>query len=121
VSANFKFDVSDGEPVLVLESFFQTVNVGAAELDNFLTRNTDEVMMLLITGGFEVAMVLLKVCRLDEPLLAQEIESAVHGGKTDSVAALPGDLKDLVRAQMSGLLANDLQDSFTLPCKAAAG
>ena len=78
-SANFKFDVSDGEPVFVLECFPQSVNVGAAELDYFLTRNADEVMMLLITGSLEVAVVLLKVCRLDQALLAQEIECAVHG------------------------------------------
>ena len=91
-----------------MECFFETVNVGTAKLDNFVTRNTNEVMMFLITGSLEVTMVLLKVCRLDKPLLAQEIERTIHGGETDAVAALPGYLKDLIRAQMPGLFANDL-------------
>ena len=107
-TANFKFDVSDSEPVLVLESFFEAVDVGAAELDDFLARNADEVMMLLITGSLEVAMVLLKVGRLDEPLLAQEVEGAVNRGEADPVATLPGNLEDFIRAQMPGLFADDL-------------
>lgn len=92
----------------------------AAKLDDFLARNTDEMVVLLITGGFEVAMVLLEVRRFDEALLAQEFERAVDRGKTDAVAALPGDLKDLVSAQVSGLLADDLQDSLALSREAAA-
>lgn len=107
-SADFKFDVSDGEPVLVLECFFETVNVGAAELDDFLARNADEVMVLFVTGSLEVTMVLLKVSCFDKSLLAQEIERSVHGGETDAVAALPGYLKHFIRAQMPGLFADDL-------------
>ncbi len=120
-SADFKLDVADGEAVLVLECFFETVDVGAAELDHFLTRNADEVMVLLIAGSLEVAMVLLQVCRFDETLLAQEIKGAVHGGEADTVAALPGDLKDLIRAQMPGLFADDLQNRLALSREAASG
>ena len=93
----------------------------AAELDDFLTRNTDEMVMLSITGSFEVAMVLLEVRRFDEALFAQEIKRAVDRGETDAVAPLTGDLKDLIRAQMSRLLADDLQNSLTLPRETAAG
>ena len=76
--------------------------------------------MLSITGGFEVAMVLLQVRCLDEPLLAQEIKRAVHGRETDPMTALSCDLKYLIRSQVSGLLANDLQNGFTLSREAAA-
>lgn len=93
----------------------------AAELDDFLARNTDEMVMLLVAGGFEVSVVLLQVRRFDESLLAQEIERAIDRGETDTVAPLTGDLKDLIRAQVPGLLADYLQDSLTLPCEAAAG
>lgn len=79
------------------------------------------MVMFLVAGGLEVTMVLLQVRRFDQSLLAQEIERAVHRGKTDTVATLPGDLEDLVRAEMPGLLANDLQDSFTLAREAAPG
>ncbi len=92
----------------------------AAKLDDFLTRNTDEMVVFSITGSFEVAMVLLEVCRFDEALLAQEIERAVDRGETDTVTPLAGDLKDLIRAQVPRLLADDLQDSFTLPRETAA-
>ena len=107
--------------MLVLQRFLETLDMRAAELDDFLTGYTDEMVMLLIAGGFEVAMVLLEVRRFDEALLAQEIERAVDRGETDAVTALPGDLKDLIRAQVPGLLADNLQDRLTLPCKAAAG
>ena len=120
-AANFKFDVSDGEAVLVLERFFEAVNMGTAELDDFLAGNADEVMVLLIAGSLKVTMVLLQVCRLDEPLLAQEVKCAVHGGEADAVAALPGYLKDLVRAQMPGLFADDLQYRLALSREAASG
>ncbi len=56
---DFKFHVPDCEAVLILQSFFETVNVRTAKLDDFLARNTDEVVMFPITGSFEVAVVLL--------------------------------------------------------------
>lgn len=106
--------------MLFLESLLETVDIRAAKLDDFLTRNTDEMVMLLVTGGFEVAMVLLEVRRFDEALLAQEIERAVDRGETDAVTPLAGDLKDLIRAQVPGLLADDLQNRLALPRETAA-
>ena len=78
------------------------------------------MVVLLITGGFEVAVVLLQVRCLNEPLFAQEIERAVDGGEAHAVPALAGNLKDFVRAQMPGLLADDLQDCLALPREAPA-
>ena len=118
--ADFKLHVPDGEGVLFLKGLLELVDVRAAKLNYFFACYADEVVMLSITGGFEVAMVLLQVRCLDEPLLAQEIERAVHGRETDAMTALPRDLKDLIRSQMPGLLANDLQNGFTLSREAAA-
>ncbi len=94
--------------------------MGAAELDDFLARDADEVVMFPITGGLEMAVVLLQVCGFNEALLAQQIQRAVHRGETDAVAALTRYLKDLIRTQVAGLLANDLQNGLALPGKAAA-
>ncbi len=77
--------------------------------------------MFPITGGLEVAVVLLQVRRLDEALLTEEIESAVHRGKAHAVPALARNLKDFIRTQMPGLLADYLENCFALACKAAAG
>ena len=82
--------------------------MGAAELDYFLAGNADEMVMFLIAGGLEVAMVLLQVCGLHEALLAKEIQCAVHRGETDAMPALTCNLKDFIRTQVAGLLANDL-------------
>ena len=76
--------------------------------------------MFPITGGLKMAVVLLQVCGLHEALLAQKVQCAVHRGKTDAMPALTCNLKDFIRTQVAGLLANDLQDGLALPCKAAA-
>ena len=118
--ADFKLHVPDGEGVLFLKGLLELVDVRAAKLNYCFACYADEVVMLSITGGFEVAMVLLQVRCLDEPLLAQEIKRAVHGRETDPMTALPRNLKYLIRSQVPGLLANDLQNGLTLSREAAA-
>ena len=118
---DLEFHVLDREAVLFLQGLPEALDVGAAELDDFRAGHAYQVVVLLVAGGLEVAVVLLQVGRFHQTLLAQEIEGAVDGGEAHAVAALARNLKDLVRPQVPRLLADDLQDSLALPGEAAAG
>ena len=118
---DLEFHVLDREAVLLLQGLPEALDVGAAKLDDFRAGHANQVVVLLVAGGLEVAVVLLQVGRFHQALLAQEIERAVDGGEAHAVAALARNLKDLVRPQVPRLFADDLQDGLALPGKAAAG
>jgi hypothetical protein len=95
---DLKFHVSDRELMVLLQGLLQALDVGTAKLDHFLARNADQVVVFFFTGSFEVAVILLEVCRFNQALLTQKIERPVHGRQANAMPALSRNLKHLVRS-----------------------